>query len=148
MNINFLNSAWSPPYFEEIDLRIKVTYTQNLPDDFITITMPEEISTPVAIALFKDYDHADGPMLGSFMLNTASNLGLSFNKNNAQSEWQMLINQRQDYENSNTRDYSFYVHGNVTRLYVMVKVQNIFDNPPTMTQVTNPCYVKVSLKDY
>ena len=109
--------------------------------------MPEEISTPVAIALFKDYDHVDAPMLGNFLFNTNSNLGLSFNKNNSKSQWQIMINQRQDFENSNNRDYSFYIHGNVTRLYVIVRVENIFDNPPTMTQVTNPCNVKVSYTD-
>lgn len=145
MNINdfFINLAWTSPYLDSIDPRVSITYNYVEPNNVITIFMEEEIPSPVPIAVFKDYYDAPSPTL-TFLIGSNSNLGVSFSQNNTESQWQMNINQRQDYENTFMRFYSFYIYGiNGIRLHVTVWVQNIFDNAPTVIQITNPCEVPV-----
>lgn len=68
-------------------------------------------------------------------------LGLDFNKN-AEDEWQMVVKNRQDYEQVNMQKYIFTVQIDGQKVTVQISINNIFDNTPVVTSESNPCSIK------
>jgi hypothetical protein len=105
--------------------------------------MDEGIVTPLSIAYFNGYS-GQSPVITNFFTGSNSNLGLGFSENVTNSNWEIVLNREQDFENSNMRNYVFALSSiDGIASSIIVRVKNIFDSFPKITQRTNPCIVKV-----
>lgn len=105
--------------------------------------MNEKTSAPTQVAYLSGYTDTAMPSFGGFIDGDNVYLGMNF-KNNG-SVTTLHFDEEQDYENPNKKSYSVMlnVFDGVTAL-INIKIQNIFDNPPNVLQLTNPCTVDVS----
>lgn len=127
------------PFFKE-----KPTAGISLQDsgsDIFELDMREEIEWPFIAAVVAGY-RGPKPALGTFAVGNNFDLGLEFELN-SDSEWEMLVTKRQDYEQQANRIYDFTIECDSVSKIFIVKVSNIFDNAPVMTAATNPCRIEV-----
>ena len=101
------------------------------------VTMDEELRTPIVIAVFAGYSGTERPSLGTFDTGNNINLGLDFELN-GESEWQLVIRNRQDYEQGMI-SYVFDVRADGVTQKVTIFIKNIYDNAPVMSSDSNPC---------
>lgn len=104
--------------------------------------MDEEIPAPFDVATLTGYSGTLSPVIFNFLIGSNSNLGLDFVQNAP--NWQMILRRQQDYENNYMKQYHLSLNqiDGITAT-VIVQVRNIFDNPPTISQLTTPCVVNV-----
>lgn len=111
---------------------------------FVTgINMDEEITAPIVIAIVTGYDGIAQPILGRFETTNSLDLNLYFALND-DNEWEMIVNKTQDYEQVSMRRYIFAVEIDGVSVSVQISINNIFDNPPVVTALSNPCNIKVN----
>lgn len=108
--------------------------------------MDEGTKAPTEVAYLTGYSGTEVPEIAGFSDGNNDYLGLNFKNNGSVTTLNFEL--EQDFENPNQKTYSislntFDVTANVTAL-INVKIQNIFDNPPNVLQLTNPCSVDVS----
>lgn len=115
----------------------------------IVISMNEEIPVPVTIANLVGYSGIDPPTLNEFSIGSNSSLGIYFTQTD-ELIWQVVIGQKQDYENPSMRYYTFTLNeiDGIHRPYISLSLKNIFDNYPIVNQITNQCVVPVSIQFY
>lgn len=68
-------------------------------------------------------------------------LGLDFIKVE-DDEWQMVVKNRQDFEQINMQKYIFIVQIDGQQVTVQININNIFDNAPVISSESNPCSIK------
>lgn len=105
--------------------------------------MNEEIAAPITVAIVTGYDGTLKPELGTFDVGNNYDLGLDFELND-DDEWEMVVTNKQDYEQSGMQQYIFTVVIDNTYVTVQIQINNIFDNAPVMTAETNPCNIEVT----
>jgi hypothetical protein len=81
------------------------------------------------------------PEIGSFRVGNNFDLGLDFIRND-EDEWQMVVRNRQDYEQINMQKYILSVQIEGVQVTVQFTINNIFDNAPVITSESNPCSIK------
>jgi hypothetical protein len=111
--------------------------------DFVTIEIKEEITWPFTVAYLNDYTGTQSPTIGQFTDGRFANLGLSLLQQ-TDSRWAMIITQRQDYENSENRKYTFSMGAETVQVTVNIEIKNFFDNRPTVNALDSTCSVNVS----
>lgn len=128
---------------EKVDVSYQSVTATNIQ---ITILMDEEIPPTFSIASLTEYTGVNSPAFSNFIAGSNSNLGLNFERNST--FWQMVLTRQQDFENANMRQYVFSLNAidGISSTFI-VRVRNIFDNPPTIIQHTNPCVVKVKFEN-
>lgn len=112
------------------------------PGNINLILMNEEIAPPIVIAIIDGFDSRITPVLGRFEKGDNLDLNLSFELN-GDSEWEMIVNNKQDYEQAAMRIYMFEVLIDVEVLTVYLHILNTFENPPIVTSFSNPCRIPV-----
>lgn len=128
--------AWDPPFFkagprEEVEM---------LPGEVTGIIMNEEIEAPIIVAIVTGYTGNTKPEFGNFVTGSNINLGLDFEL--IDNEWNMIVNNKQDYEQAGMQRYNFEVQIDAKRISVQIAIMNIFDNPPVVTALSNPCSIE------
>ncbi|XP_070502052.1 cadherin-AgCad1-like isoform X3 [Chironomus tepperi] len=133
--VKFACSDWASPFLitEREDVTIELKF-----DDFVSITMNEEIISPFTVAYLNEYSGNDSPIIMPFSLGQSIDLGLKFEKNNTR--WDMIVTKTQDYENAANRKYIFDLKVGLVLVTVDITIKNIFDNPPSVSY-ENPCIV-------
>lgn len=111
----------------------------------ITITMDEGTSAPTQVAYLTGYT---GTAIPSFYFNDGDNAFLGMNFKNNGSVTTLNFELEQDFENINQKSYSVVLDFEGITAYLIIKIQNIFDNPPNVVQLTNPCTVDVSEENF
>lgn len=111
-------------------------------DDYVLITMKEEIISPFTVAYLNEYSGNDIPTIMPFSIGQSINLGLKFEKNNTR--WNMIVTKTQDYENEDNRKYSFELKVGSIIVTIEIIIENIFDNSPSVSY-DNPCIIPVSI---
>lgn len=138
--VNFLE--WVSPFFKAGPRSDVVTL---LPGDIVTsVTMNEELDPPLIMAIVAGYNGEDKPQW-SFSVGNNLDLGLDFERN-LENEWQMIMNNRQDYEQNSMQKYRFIVQVDGKGIIVDITISNIFDNAPVVTSNSNPCNIPVRTK--
>ncbi|CRL07387.1 CLUMA_CG020361, isoform A [Clunio marinus] len=112
----------------------------NLDSGSAIITMKEEIPPPLILGLIDNYDEDQVPLISAFYIGRPQDLDLSFEKN-MDNEWEMIVNNKQDYEQSQMRNYIFMVKIDEHEIYVQINVINIFDNAPILLFDMNICKI-------
>ena len=130
---NNLLADWVAPFFRP-GPREEVSFA---PGSIHVATMDEELPTPIVIAIFAGYSGTVQPSLGNFDTGNNINLGLDFELN-GDNEWQMVVRNRQDYEQGMI-SYVFDVRADGVTQKVIINIRNIFDNAPVMSSDSNPC---------
>jgi hypothetical protein len=86
---------------------------------------------------------SDVASIGSFVTGTNMSLGLTTELDN--NKWYLVINNPQDYENTNNRFYRFFVLAGATRLEVALFILNVDDEFPYYSLPdSTPCAINVS----
>lgn len=111
-------------------------------DDPTVITMDEEIDAPIIVAIVAGYAGVAKPRFGNFVLGDNFDLGLDFELN-SDNEWNMIVTNKQDYEQESMQKYIFYVEIDGKKVMVQIMINNIFDNAPIVTSESNPCSIPV-----
>lgn len=104
--------------------------------------MDEEIAAPIVLAIVAGYDGSNEPLLGRFESGNNLDLNLYFALN-GDNEWEVIVNKTQDFEQVNMRRYIFYVVIDAKEVLMQISIRNIFDNPPVVTSLSNPCSIPV-----
>lgn len=133
-----LFTAWIEPFFKQGQSNVLL-----YPGPVTGINMDEEIAAPIVIAIVTGYDGITQPRLGRFETTNSLDLNLYFALN-ADNEWEMIVNKTQDYEQVSMRLYIFAVEIDGVSVSVQISINNIFDNPPVVTALSNPCSIKVN----
>lgn len=100
--------------------------------------MNEKIAVPYVLALINGYTDSRAPTV----IGNLTNLGLRFEQN-SNSQWEMIIERRQDFENLANPTYIFDLGISGILRFVRINVINIFDNDP-IVYYQNPCKIPVS----
>lgn len=128
---------WISPFFRDSgnpDVTLE-------PGSTTTISMNEELEAPIVVAIVAGYIGTQKPSI-NFQDGNNFDLGLDF-KLNENSEWEMIVNNKQDYEQERMRSYYLYIEIDSVRVWVAIEIRNIFDNRPVITADTNPCVIEV-----
>lgn len=133
--------AWLSPFFKP-GPRAEVKFEEGDP---ALISMDEEINAPITVAIVTGYDGAEKPNIASFSLGNNFDLGLDF-RLNEDDEWEMVVNNKQDYEQPSMQIYIFNIQIDNKRVMVHITINNIFDNAPVITSDSNPCSIPVTRK--
>jgi hypothetical protein len=112
-------------------------------NDVTVLSMNEEIVAPIIVAIVTGYDGAVKPVIASFDLGNNFDLGLDFQRNN-DGDWEMVVKNKQDYEQLSMQTYIFNIQIDNQRVMVQITINNIFDNAPVITSDSNPCSVPVT----
>lgn len=104
--------------------------------------MDEEIPAPIIVAIVTGYSGSEKPTIGRFDVGNNFDLGLDFVLN-SEREWEMVVNNQQDYEQEQMQQYLFYIEIDARQVMVQISIRNIFDNSPVITTDKNPCVIKV-----
>lgn len=113
--------------------------------ELIAVRMNEEIPSPIAIAIVEGYDGTVKPTIGAFANGNNYDLGLDFTLN-ADNEWEMIVTNKQDYEQVSMQKYTLRIIIDNKEIVVQITIVNIFDNAPIVTRDSNPCTVPVISK--
>lgn len=134
-----IHEAWTDPFFEDGGRDDVVIPQKGNPT---IIKMDEEIPAPIVIAVLVGYTGDKKPELGRFDSGSNLDLGLDFEKN-ANDEWNMIVTKKQDYEQKNMQNYLFDVRADGKEVLVQISINNIFDNAPIISSLTNTqCVIK------
>jgi hypothetical protein len=107
------------------------------------LSMDEEIDAPITVAVVDGYNGNVKPVIASFANGNNFDLGLDFQRN-VDGNWEMIVNNKQDYEQVSMRTYVFTILIDSQRVLVQITINNIFDNAPVITSDSNPCSVPVT----
>lgn len=129
---------WVEPFFKAGPLD-KVTIRAG---STTAIAMDEEIPAPIIVAIVTGYSGSQKPTIGRFDVGNNFDLGLDFVLN-SEGEWEMVVNNQQDYEQEQMQQYLFYIEIDARQVMVQISIRNIFDNSPLITADKNPCVIKV-----
>jgi hypothetical protein len=102
--------------------------------------MDEGTEAPTEVAFFKGYAGSEIPRNFQVLQGSNSYLGLNFQNNG--SIITLHFDQEQDFENPNQQSYIVsFSFDNVNAIF-LIKIQNIFDNPPNVFQINTACVVE------
>lgn len=108
--------------------------------------MDEEIPTsetdPIIIAIVAGYAGSEKPEIGTFSQGSNYELGLDFQLN-ADSEWNVVVKNKQDYEQLTMRSYILMMQIDGVQRTIQIQINNIFDNAPVVTTNNIPCEIPV-----
>lgn len=90
---------------------------------------------------FFSYTEDAKPEIGSFQKGNNLDLGLDFVRNE-DDEWQMIVKNRQDFEQINMQRYILSIQIEGVSVTLQVTINNIFDNAPVISSESNPCSIK------
>lgn len=155
----FVFPAWLSPFFKE-GPRTDVNIFIGNP---MFLAMDEEIPVedPIIVAIvagysvknylrstilklfftFFSYDGVAKPQIGSFQMGNNLDLGLDFVRN-TDDEWEMIVRNRQDFEQVNMQKYILAVQIDGQQVTVQITINNIFDNAPVISYESNSCSIK------
>jgi hypothetical protein len=90
------------------------------------------------------FAESDIPTIGSFLAGSQTVLGIDIEKDGI--KWYLIVNNSQDYENSNQRYYRFFVLGGTRRIDIVLNIQNVDDESPyfTLPPGSTSCAIRVS----
>ncbi|KAL7052776.1 hypothetical protein ACKWTF_005003 [Chironomus riparius] len=129
-------SDWTSPFLitevEDVTIDLRLS-------DYVSLTMKEEIISPFTVAYLNEYSGNDTPVIMPFSAGQSINLGLKFEKNNTR--WNMIVTKTQDFENEDNRRYIFELKVGLISVTVVIIIENIFDNSPSVSY-ENPCVVE------
>ncbi|KAM7362387.1 cadherin-AgCad1-like [Cochliomyia hominivorax] len=153
-NIQIASSQtlWQEPYFLDPHTLGVKWQTKETAVGVQTINVQEELVVPYKLAKI-NYNGTGIPTLGAFDIGDNSLLGARINLTD--NEWFITIEKRQDFENPQQRIYFFQIYikedilsTNSVEPSLFIKLQNIFDNQPTLTYGPSPCRVKELHSNY
>lgn len=98
---------------------------------------------PIIVAIVDGYSGTAKPTIGPFTTGNSLDLDLDFVLN-SDNEWEMIVQKQQDYEQVLMQRYLFTIINDGKSVTVQISINNIFDNAPVMTSVTNPCSIPVN----
>ena len=138
-------SAWLSPYFEagpRTDVKFRMS------SGIAVISMNEEINAPIIIAIISGYTGAEKPIL-RFTTGNNFDLGLDFQlKSDVDvNQWQLVVNNKQDYEQPNMQKYIFSISIDTEIATVQLTINNIFDNKPIVSLDFTSCSIPVSMNN-
>ncbi|XP_037819620.1 cadherin-23-like [Lucilia sericata] len=152
-NIQIVLTAdeWQEPYFIDPHTAGIQWQTSDTAVGVQTINVREELVVPYKLAKI-NYNGTSTPLLGAFDIGDNSLLGARLILTDNQ--WFITIEKRQDFENPQQRIYFFQIYikdvalSNAVEPSVLIKLENIFDNPPTLTYAPSPCRVEELHSNY
>lgn len=106
--------------------------------------IPANETDPIIIAIVDGYTGSEMPRMGSFSQGSNFELGLDFQLND-DSEWNIVVKNKQDYEQVTMRTYIFSMQIDGVEKTIQIQVENIFDNAPVVTTNNIPCQIKVRI---
>lgn len=133
-----MEKEWVSPFFKK-GPRDDVIIRAGSPT---AISMNEEITAPITVAIVAGYDGSLKPEIGVFEMGNNFDLGLDFEQNE-DGEWEMVVKNKQDYEQPGMQQYLFRIQIEGIRITVQIQIINIFDNAPVITAEKNPCDIEV-----
>jgi hypothetical protein len=133
-------SEWLSPFFRAGPRDDVEMFQQGNPTG---LSMDEEIDAPITVAIVTGYKGVVKPVIASFANGNNFDLGLDFQLND-EGDWEMIVNNKQDYEQESMQTYIFTVLIDSQRVIVQITINNIFDNAPVITSDSNPCSVPVT----
>ncbi|XP_043281406.1 cadherin-23-like [Venturia canescens] len=110
------------------------------------IELDEELDHPVCVAVL-NYTDVTAPEIGAFKDDKSNYvLGAEFKQDNATKRWSLWINNKQDYEQEEMREYLVPVYVSNQPFLIALHIQNIDDNPPVIQAVEKNCKIKENFK--
>ncbi|KAJ6639917.1 Cadherin-23 [Pseudolycoriella hygida] len=141
--------VWEEPYFRSSNTK-GVTF-----GDFVLTTqrmeMDEELPLKINLVTI-NYSGTGTPYIGDFIDFSGSASNIQLNVTKASGQWEILIENRQDYENPSQQRYEFEVRIRddptaPTNIRILLRVLNIFDNDPRIIY-DGPCIAEELTEDF
>ncbi|KAG5678221.1 hypothetical protein PVAND_007913 [Polypedilum vanderplanki] len=136
--INFSTAEWIEPFFTDLPEYVKMELETFETFTLIKFSMDEELPVPFTMAYLNGYSESTKPVV-EFTFSYSHYLGFELFQSN--SRWAINITKRQDYENENNQKYGLTMIADSKTVFIDIKINNIFDNKPTIVALDNPCFV-------
>lgn len=135
------NAAWSLKKPSRADVIFDELLNGTIPRQ--PIYMDEEIAPPITIAMIEDYSGPDEPFI-EFLSGKNSTLELTAQLDGL--EWSLVVTKQQDYEQISMRAYRIQITIGDQTVWILLNINNIFDNAPVITSNSIPCIAEVRLQ--